>query len=131
MSSKKTLMEHHCFFFTSSKCAPCEEIKPLYVERIKPVYVMNGITCSEHSFQELDTKKLMDLLEITKVPTLCIVRIPQIAHPTHESWSSFMERAMEHADSEIVLTATNKEIEKEAMDIVWKICNTAEHSDDF
>jgi hypothetical protein len=122
-------MEHHCFFFTSTRCAPCEEIKPFYAEHIRPIYTMNGITCSEHSFQDLDTKKLMDLLEITKVPSLCIVKIPQLGHALTESWSSYMERTMDSDDAEVILRAVNKNIEKEAMDIVWKICNNEAEGD--
>jgi len=60
---------------------------------------------------------------------LCIVKIPQLGHALTETWSSYMERAMDSDGAEVVLRAVNKDIEKEAMDIVWKICNNEADAD--
>ena len=79
---------------------------------------MNGITCSEHSFQDLETKKIMNVLDIVKVPSLCIVKVPQ---NMKEPWSSFLEKVIN--DDTIVLKSTYKAILEDAMDIVWKITN--------
>ena len=63
--------------FYASWCNPCKKVKPVW-ENLKPVYLANGITCSEYDYDEEHTRTLMKKLDIKTIPTLVVFRVPDI-----------------------------------------------------
>lgn len=63
------------YFFYASWCGPCKRVKPVW-ENLKPVYLANGITCTEYDYDEESTKGIMETLNVKTVPTLVVFRIP-------------------------------------------------------
>jgi len=65
------------YFFYASWCNPCKRVKPFW-EHLKPVYLANGITCSEYDYDEESTKTIMETMNVKTVPTLVVFRIPDV-----------------------------------------------------
>jgi thiol-disulfide isomerase/thioredoxin len=61
--------------FQAPWCEPCKRIKPVYETRVKPMYILNGISCYELNYTSNDTKELMETLNIEKIPALCILNL--------------------------------------------------------
>jgi thiol-disulfide isomerase/thioredoxin len=65
------------YFFYAKWCGPCKRVKPVW-ENLKPVYLANGITCLDYDYDEESTKAIMEKLNVKTVPTLVVIRVPDV-----------------------------------------------------
>ena len=134
-SVKKPNMDIHSFFFSAPWCGPCKLIKPFYYEKVKQIYTMNGITCTEHCYDDEHTEEMMNALGVKKIPTLCVIKMPSYieSHITNEpenekEWVDYLEMLKVcDADSsigtfEVLYSSTGADIEKTAMDAISSFC---------
>jgi len=66
-------------FFYADWCKPCKRVKPIYESKIRPSYLLNGITPYEYNYDISGTKELMARYGISTVPTLCIIDLNKTA----------------------------------------------------
>lgn len=60
-------------FFYADWCKPCKRVKPIYNTKIKPTFLLNGVTTYEYNYDTSGTKDLMSYYGISTVPTLCVI----------------------------------------------------------
>jgi thiol-disulfide isomerase/thioredoxin len=61
--------------FYADWCNPCKRIKPLYEQKIRGTYIMNGISVYEYNYDLEDTKTLMKKFGVKTIPTLCVMNL--------------------------------------------------------
>lgn len=74
-SASSSATDTVCLLFQASWCEPCKKVKPYYEATVKPMYILNGISCYEMNYTSNDTKELMEVLGIEKIPTLCVLNL--------------------------------------------------------
>ena len=75
-SSSVQCYDLRAYFFYATWCGPCKRVKPVW-ENLKPMYLANGITCTEYDYDEESTKEVMKTLHVKTVPTLVVLRVPE------------------------------------------------------
>lgn len=99
--------------FQASWCEPCKKIKPYYETTVKPMYILNGISCYEMNYTSNDTKELMEVLDIEKIPTLCVLNLSQHWSPDNDPTGNDLGKILLKKE---LLSA--KEIETKSMDLI-------------
>jgi thiol-disulfide isomerase/thioredoxin len=64
MASSSTSVDTVALLFQAPWCEPCKKIKPYYESTVKPMYILNGISCYEMNYTSNDTKELMEEYKI-------------------------------------------------------------------
>lgn len=99
--------------FQASWCEPCKKIKPYYEETVKPMYILNGISCYEMNYTSNDTKELMEVLGIEKIPALCVLNLKRHWSPDDDPTGNELSDILVKKE---VLDA--KGIETQSMDLI-------------
>lgn len=72
-TTQKQPVDTISIFFYAEWCNPCKRVKPLYFEKIRGIYAMNGISTFEYNYDENSTKELMGKFGVKTIPTLCVI----------------------------------------------------------
>jgi len=77
------------------------------------MYILNGISCYEMNYTSNDTKELMEVLNIEKIPSLCVLNLSRIWSPDDDPTGNDLDQILIKKE---VLDA--KGIETHSMDVI-------------
>jgi|1048.fasta_scaffold186933_2 thiol-disulfide isomerase/thioredoxin len=113
MASTTVSADTVALLFQAPWCEPCKRIKPIYETRIKPMYILNGISCYELNYTSNDTKELMEVLNIEKIPALCVLNLNKQWSPDDDPQGNELNDIITKKQ---ILDA--KEIETNSLDLI-------------